>query len=127
MVFEIGSGWHQKGDEKVRDRDIEYVVGRRKSGTICSHAGGQAVFEIGSEGLETTRGRKVQALWSGRTDTSDLCQTKNTDTNRNRNTNTIGGERGASKGMCDAGHQMSPSSLPIDEEKKALVDVIVDL
>ena len=30
MVFEIGSGWHQKGDEKVRDRDIEYTVGRRK-------------------------------------------------------------------------------------------------
>ena len=45
--FEIGSGWHQKGDEKVRDRDIEYTVGRRKSGTICSHAGRQPVFEIG--------------------------------------------------------------------------------
>ena len=33
------------------------------------------------------------------------------------NTNTIGEERTASEGMCDAGHQMSPSSLPTDEKK----------
>ena len=43
----------------------KYTIGRRKSGTICSHAGRQAVFEIGSEGLETTRGEKGASLVVG--------------------------------------------------------------
>ena len=46
--------------------------GVRKSGTICSQAGRQAVFEIGSEGLETKGEKGGSSLWLGRTDTSDL-------------------------------------------------------
>ena len=34
----------------MRERKMERVI---QSGTICSHAGRQAVFEIGSERLQT--------------------------------------------------------------------------
>ena len=47
----------------MRERKME-KEGVIESGTICSHAGRQAVFEIGSEGVET-RGEKGGRLVVG--------------------------------------------------------------
>ena len=65
--------------EKERKRRRERESGRRwvgKSGTICSHAGRQAVFEIGSERLQTKGekgGRQFELVveTEGGGDTSD--------------------------------------------------------
>ena len=51
--------------ETKRKRRRERESGRRwvgKSGTICSHAGRQAVFEIGSERLQTKGGERREAV-----------------------------------------------------------------
>ena len=60
--FERTSGGGEREKEKNNGKEIERERGVIQSGTICSHAGRQAVFEIGSERLQTKGGERREAV-----------------------------------------------------------------